>query len=89
MSNSNDTIDYTIRGIPIALDLVISELAAVERLPKSTYIRNKLSEIFLNRYDQYAATSSLVAAYDEKLARDSVLLLSMFQLITLWQPLIK
>ncbi|CAB5569533.1 hypothetical protein AB6G19_24675 [Providencia manganoxydans] len=70
MSNSNDTIDYTIRGIPIALDLVISELAAAERLPKSTYIRNKLSEIFLNRYDQYAATSSLVAAYDEKLARD-------------------
>lgn len=70
MSNSNDTIDYTIRGIPMAVDKVITALSTAARIPKSTFIRNKLSEIFQNRYDQYAATSTLVAAYDEKLARD-------------------
>ncbi|HAT1512586.1 TPA: hypothetical protein I8W54_000866 [Morganella morganii] len=70
MSNSNDTVDYTIRGIPLAVDKVVTDLSTAAGLPKSTYLRNKLSEIFQNRYDQFAATSTLVAAYDEKLARD-------------------
>ncbi|MBP6082145.1 MAG: hypothetical protein KA732_12810 [Providencia sp.] len=70
MSKQNDTIDYTIRGNAMAVDKVITQLAAAAGIPKSTFIRNKLEEIFQNRYDQYAASSSLVAAYDEILARD-------------------
>lgn len=70
MSVSNDTIDYTIRGNSAAVDKVITQLAAAAGIPKSTFIRNKLEEIFQNRYDQYAASSSLVAAYDEILARE-------------------
>ncbi|ELB3894118.1 MULTISPECIES: hypothetical protein [Morganellaceae] len=70
MSKQHDTVDYTIRGNSMAVDKVVTQLAAASGIPKSTFLRNKLEEIFQNRYDQYAASSSLVAAYDEILARD-------------------